>query len=216
MLSRREVLGGAAALGVAGLALGVLGLRPTGSGGETYRFTDQKGVVHYVQGLDNVPERYRDPRLTPAEREAALEAVKALRNLESLADPAMKSFEYGWRLRKLEEVVPKSLRAMKRGPVAAALAGALSSYRLAGRLIERGVAASHERPAGAGQPCQRLARPLVKGEPPASPEERTAALQGVWRCAAERTTAAETLMLHPGGGPWAERVKTPPKTAPKP
>lgn len=198
------------------LALGLLGLRPAGSGGETYRFTDEKGVVHYVQGLDNVPERYRDPRLTPAEREAALEAVKALRSLGALVDPAMKSLEYGWRLRKLEEVVPKSLRAMKRGPVAAALASALSSYRLAGRLIERGVAVAHEPPAGAGQPCRRLARPLAKGEPPASAEERMAALQAVWRCAADRTTAAEALTLRPGGGPWAERVKTPAKPAPKP
>ncbi|MEK7386030.1 MAG: DUF4124 domain-containing protein, partial [candidate division NC10 bacterium] len=193
------------------LVLGVLVLLPADAGAQTYRWVDDKGVVHYAQGIDSVPERYRDPRLPPVERAAALEAVKALKDLESLVDPAMGSFGYQWRLRKLDEVVAKDLRAIRRGPVKTALAGALNHYRLAGQLIERGAVVSRNRPAGSDQPCRRLARPPAPGEASASAEDRTAALQAVWRCASDRTAAAEALTLRPGSGPWAERVQAPAK-----
>jgi hypothetical protein len=144
---------------IVGLVLGVLVLLAADAGAQTYRWVDEKGVVHYAQGIDNVPERYRDPRLSPAERATALEAMKALKTLASLVDPAMGNTEYQWRLRRLEEAVPKALRAMKRGPVATALSRALGHYRWAGQLVERGVATTHDRPIGSAQPCQRLARP---------------------------------------------------------
>lgn len=41
------------------LALAVLLAVPAGAGAETYRWTDERGAVHYAQGLDSVPERYR-------------------------------------------------------------------------------------------------------------------------------------------------------------
>ena len=191
------------------LILGILALLPADAGAQTYRWVDEKGVVHYAQGIDSVPERYRDPRLPPMERDAALEAVKALKDLESLVDPLMGSFGYQWRLRKLDEVVAKDLRAVRRGPVKTALASALNHYRLAGQLIERGVVLSRSRPAGSDQPCRRLARPPAPGEASASAEDRTAALQAVWRCASDRTAAAEALTLRPGSGPWAEWVQAP-------
>ena len=191
------------------LILGILALLPADAGAQTYRWVDEKGVVHYAERIDSVPERYRDPRLPPAERAAALDAVKALKDLESLVDPLMGSFGYQWRLRKLEEVVGKELRAIRRGPVKTALASALNHYRLAGQLIERGVVVPRNRPAGSDQPCRRLARPPAPGEASASAEDRTAALQAVWRCASDRTAAAEALTLRPGSGPWAERVQAP-------
>ena len=191
------------------LILGVLVLRPADAGAHVYRWVDEKGVVHYAQSIDSVPERYRDPRLRPAEHAAALEAVKALKDIESLVDPALSRFAYQWRLRKLDEVVRKDLRAMRRGPVATALATALNHYRLAGQLIERGVVVPRDRPAGSDQPCRGLARPPAPGEASASPEDRTAALLAVWRCASDRTAAAEALTLRPGSGPWAERVPEP-------
>lgn len=193
------------------LALGLLPLLPAEAGAHVYRWVDDTGVVHYGQGIDSVPERYRDPRLPPAERAAALEAVKALQDLASLVDPAMGRAEYQWRLRKLDEVVAKDLRAVRRGPVKTALAAALTHYRLAGQLIERGVAVLRNRPAGSDQPCRGLARPPAPGEPSASAEDRTAALQAVWRCASDRAAAAEALTLRPGSGPWAERVPEPAK-----
>src|SRR6267143_142880 len=100
----------------AGLVAGILALVATDVGAQTYRWVDEKGGVHYVQGVDNVPERYRDPRLSPGDREAA-----------------------------------------------------------------------------------------------GSDEDRTAALQLVWRCASDQIVAAEALTLKPGGGPWAERVRVPAK-----
>ena len=191
------------------LVLGVLVLLPADAGAQTYRWVDEKAVVHYAQGIDSVPERYRDPRLPPMERDAALEAVKGLKDLESLVDPAMGRVEYQWRLRKLDEVVAKDLRTVRRGPVKTALASALNHYRLAGQLIERGVAVSRSRPAGSDQPCRELARPPAPGEPSGPTEDRTAALQAMWRCASDRTAAAEALTLRPGSGPWAERVQAP-------
>jgi len=191
------------------LVLGVLVLLPADAGAQTYRWVDEKAVVHYAQGIDSVPERYRDPRLPPVERAAALEAVKGLKDLESLVDPAMGRVEYQWRLRKLDEVVAKDLRTVRRGPVKTALASALNHYRLAGQLIERGVAVSRSRPAGSDQPCRELARPPAPGEPSGPTEDRTAALQAMWRCASDRTAAAEALTLRPGSGPWAERVQAP-------
>ena len=188
------------------LGLGVLVLRPADAAAHVYRWIDEKGVVHYAEGIDAVPERYRDPRLPPAERDAALEAVKALKDLESLVDPALSSVAYQWRLRKLDEVVAKDLRAIRRGPVKTALARALNHYRLAGQLIERGVVASQNRPAGTDQPCRQLPRPPARGEASASAEERAGALRAVWSCASEQTAAAEALTLRPGSGPWAERV----------
>ena len=190
------------------LVIGVLTLLPAAAGAQTYRWVDEKGVAHYVQGIDNVPERYRDPRLLPAERAAALEALGALKDLESLVVPEMGNTEYQWRLRKLEAVVPKGVRAMRRGPVAVALLRALGHYRLAGQLIERGVAATQDRPAGSAQRCQRLARPPASRERPAPVEDRTAALRAVWRCASDQIAAAEVLITTPGSGPWAERVQT--------
>ncbi len=188
---------------------GLLALLPRDARAQVYRWVDNKGVVHYTQSVDNVPERYRDPRLSPSERTETLEAVKALKDLEAMVTPEMKSFEYQWRLRKLEEVVTKSLRAMKRGRVATALSGALGHYRLAGQLIERGVAASRARRAG----CGGLAHAAKAGEPALAGDERAAALQAVWRCAAERTEAVEAL-LNPGPGPWAKRVQPAPKPKP--
>jgi hypothetical protein len=149
MLSRRSV---PRRLTLVLAVFGLLALLPRDARAQVYRWVDNKGVVHYTQSVDNVPERYRDPRLSPSERTEVLEAVKALKDLEAMVTPEMKSFEYQWRLRKLEEVVTKSLRAMKRGRVATALSGALGHYRLAGELIERGVAASRARRAGCGAP----------------------------------------------------------------
>jgi uncharacterized protein DUF4124 len=211
MLSRREIKMTAAtrALTLASLVAGGLALLPADVAGQTYRWLDDKGVVHYVQGIDNVPERYRDPRLAPAERETALEALKALRDLESLVMPDMSQLVYQWRLSKLEDVVPKSLRAMRRGRVASTLSRALGHYRLAGQLYARGVAVSKDRVAGSAPGCQRLPRPAAPREPSGSDADRTAALQAVWRCASDQIAAAEALALRPGSGPWAERVKTP-------
>jgi hypothetical protein len=107
----------------------------------------------------------------------------------------MGNTEYQWRLRRLEEAVPKALRAMKRGPVATALSRALGHYRWAGQLVERGMAATQDRPIG-------------------SAEDRAAALQAVWRCASDQITAAEALISAPGFGPWAERVQAPARPRP--
>ena len=202
------------ALTLASLVAGGLALLAADVAAQTYRWLDDKGAVHYVQGIDNVPERYRDPRLSPADRETAFEALKALRDLESLVAPDMSRLVYQWRLSKLEEVVPKSLRAMRRGRVASALSRALGHYRLAGQLYERGVAVSKDRAAGFAPGCQRLPRPAAPREPSGSDADRMAALQVVWRCASDQIAAAEALALRPGSGPWAERVKTPAKPRP--
>jgi hypothetical protein len=199
---------------VAGLVAGILALVATDVAAQTYRWLDDKGVAHYVQGIDNVPERYRDPRLSPADRETALEALRALRDLESLVAPDMSRLVYQWRLSKLEEVVPKSLRAMRRGRVTSALSRALGHFRLAGQLYERGVAVPKDRAAGSAPGCQRLPRPAAPREPSGSDADRMAALQVVWRCASDQIAAAEALALRPGSGPWAERVKTQAPTRP--
>ena len=198
----------------AGLVAGILALVATDVGAQTYRWVDEKGGVHYVQGVDNVPERYRDPRLSPGDREAAVEALRALKDMESVVTPDASKLVYQWRLRKLEDVVPKSLRAMRRGRVASAISRALGHYRLAAQLYERGVAVSKDRPAGSAPGCQRLPRPAAPREPAGSDEDRTAALQLVWRCASDQIVAAEALTLKPGGGPWAERVRVPAKPSP--
>jgi hypothetical protein len=188
--------------------LGALALFASDAGAQTYRWLDEKGVVHYAQGLDNVPERYRDPRLSAGDRGEALDALRALKELASVVVPEMGGVEYQYRLRRLDEVVGKALRAMRRSAVATALGGAQAHYRHAGPIVESGAALGGARPAGAGPPCERLARLPASGEPGA---DRAAALRAVWGCASEQIARAESLMQSPGGGPWATRVPTPPK-----
>jgi len=45
------------ALTLASLVAGGLALLAADVAAQTYRWLDDKGAVHYVQGIDNVPER---------------------------------------------------------------------------------------------------------------------------------------------------------------
>jgi predicted aspartyl protease len=55
-------------------ALGVTGAEPALA--ETYRWTDEAGSIHYGQGLDSVPERYRS-RALPVRASAVPSVVSA-------------------------------------------------------------------------------------------------------------------------------------------
>lgn len=193
------------------LPLVCLTVGPARAAGQTYRWVDEQGAVHYAQGLDNVPERYRPPvRLSPRERTAAREALTALKAFEALVAPEMGSLEYGWRLRQLDEVVPRKLRAMRRSPVQTALAAALRHYRAAAPLVASDRAAS----ARPDPQCPPLAR-LDASRDRASAEYRPAALRSLWRCASDQIAVAErALVQRPGAQPRAERVPTPPKPRP--
>lgn len=214
MLSRRDVLktGGAHRRPIWIFPLVCLALAPASAVGQTYRWVDEQGAVHYAQGLDNVPERYRPlVRLSPREQTAAREALTALKAFEALMTPEMGSLEYGWRLRQVEEVVPRKLRAMRRSPVQTALAAALRHYRAAAPLVASDRTAS-VRP---DRQCPRLARPDTPRDRAAATDDRSAALQALWRCASEQIAVAERALADkPGARPRAERVPTPPKPRP--
>ena len=65
-------MGRAAALGLA-----IVLVTGGGAGAATYRWVDEQGVVHYAEGIDSVPERYRSvatagpSAVLPSAREAA-------------------------------------------------------------------------------------------------------------------------------------------------
>ena len=46
-------------LAILGLSLATLGLWPATAWAQMYRWTDEQGGVHYSQGIDSVPERFR-------------------------------------------------------------------------------------------------------------------------------------------------------------
>lgn len=185
---------------------------PPGAG-HVYRWVDEQGVVHYTQGIDNVPERYRgDPTLSPPERTVAGEALAALRALESLVAPDMGSVEYQWRLRRLDEIVPRKLRAMKKSSVRTALAAALGHYRAAAPVVARNATGSGDRAVRSDPSCPRLARLSAPGDRPAAAEVRTAALRSLWGCASDQLAAAQRMLaVTPGSAPRAERIPMPPR-----
>jgi Domain of unknown function (DUF4124) len=41
------------------LSLAILGLWPAPAWAQMYRWTDEQGGLHYSQGIDSVPERFR-------------------------------------------------------------------------------------------------------------------------------------------------------------
>ena len=50
---------GLLSLAILGLSLATLGLWPATAWAQMYRWTDEQGGVHYSQGIDSVPERFR-------------------------------------------------------------------------------------------------------------------------------------------------------------
>lgn len=192
------------------LLLAWLALGPTRAVGQIYRWVDEKGVVHYTQGVDNVPERYRaEPTLSPPERTVAQEAVAELKGFESFVGREVGSAVYRWHLRQLDEVVSRKLRAMKRSPVQTAVATALGHYRAAAPFVEGDPAGPRARP---DPRCQRLARLPAPRDRSASVEYRSAALQSLWACASDQIAAAErALAVTSGSHPRAERIPMPPK-----
>ncbi len=195
------------------LLLAWLALWPARAVGQIYRWVDEKGVVHYTQGIDNVPERYRtEPTLSPPERTAAQEAVAALKEFESFVGPEVGAAAYQWRLRQLAEVVSRKLRAMKRGPVQIAVATGLAHYRAAAPFVDGDPAGSRARPVRPDPRCERLARLSAPRDRSASVEYRSAVLQSLWGCASDQIAAAErALAVTPGAHPKAERIQMPPK-----
>lgn len=74
--------------GVRVLLLLALGLLPGVAVAQTYRWVDERGTVHYTEGLDSVPERYRSqaqplrfpkPPPAPEKQEAGASAAGSTR-----------------------------------------------------------------------------------------------------------------------------------------
>lgn len=109
----------------------------TPAAAQTYRWVDDKGVVHYTQGRDSVPERFRRGAAFPPEQRAAvLEALRALKRLQPFAVSGISLSEYATRLQRMNAVVGVSLRVIDAGPVQIALTGAHREYNAAYRVMQ--------------------------------------------------------------------------------
>jgi len=107
------------------ITLAALGGTP--AEGQIHRWVDEAGNVHYGHGIQSVPERPH-AGLAAHEREAARQALAALRELGPFAGPATPPAELEMRLAQMNRTVSASLTRLSPGPLREALAEGQRAY----------------------------------------------------------------------------------------
>lgn len=174
---------------------------------QMYRWMDDRGVVHYTQGIDSIPERYRRGASLPPEQHAAVvAALLALKDLEEVTHPGMEHWRYFQRLQRARDLVVAAHRVLDPGLLRTALGGAYGYYDAAEQLLQRmnsRAEAVRRILVRVEERCPRIAQ-LLSG-PPAGDHsgdtrDREAAFAALRACASDSVNLVEQVLRETSGG----------------